>query len=71
MSSTMIPVAQPGHVPVTTERLSVTQEFTPGVRSTIIAAIVFGALLLASIGGWLWWGMHQYQNILPLVKGTF
>ena len=74
MSSTMMHAAHAGHAPAAaTEQLSAQQapEFTPGVRNAIIAALAFFVLLLGSIGVWLWWGMHQYQNIHPFIKGTF
>jgi hypothetical protein len=38
-------------------------EFTPAVRTVIISLLIFGVVLLASIWGWLWYGMHLYQNI--------
>jgi hypothetical protein len=38
-------------------------EFTPAVRTVITSLLIFGVVLLASLWGWLWYGMHQYQNI--------
>ncbi len=38
-------------------------EFTPAVRTVIASLLIFGVVFLASIWGWLWYGMHRYQNI--------
>ena len=56
----------PAAVPARVKEVAPTAEapeFTPAVRTVIISLLIFGAALLASIWGWLWYGMHRYQNI--------
>ena len=66
MNTSVMPAIHARQVPaVQTDDLlnGTASEFSTHVRHVILTLLILELLFLGSIGSWLWWGMHQYQNI--------